>query len=289
MFCNKNYNKTNDKKQDKEFKPFGHIMQEVSRADISLSAKGVYLYIAGFCGNKGECYFSLSTALKELHISQNTFYKYVKELEDAGILEREQRKNKATIYRLIDHKLPKDDNSKNDTSKFEDRKRDIKNNNTKDVYNSIVTVKDEKEEYLTQNKYFTYKQKQAILKITKGDVDKARKIERHIFGAKKTAIKDEYIDFKQVPISAWIRKICRYIKKANDKRKYLFNSLINEFKEFFGKDVQDTNNSYRPKAKKVIVPEWEEAPKKEIEEASEEEKENLLAQLAALRAKTKLA
>lgn len=266
----------NSKKNNNTQDAFGHVMMKIMRdKNISGTAKLIYSYLCAFANSKtGECYPSLSTILEELNISKNTFYRYIKELEDKKIIERKQHKNRPTIYKLLNHEIQK-------VTKF--GHRTIDNNITNDINISIEPSESEK--YLAQNKYFTYRQKKAILKTAKGNIQKAREIERHIFGAKKTAIKNKTIDFKHIPLIAWINKISKYLSKANNKTKYLFNALTNEFKEYFNAEtIVDTNKTYRNKAKKVIRPEWEEVEKKEIEEATEEEKEELLQKLADLRA-----
>lgn len=258
-------------------------IQDITDVKVSAAAKGVYLYIVGKCKDGIECQLILKNILDELRVSENSFYKYVNELESANLIERTLRRNRPTIYKLvIDDDTPDNEDENDSTTKSVDINNNITNDlNTNDLYISI----DPSEKYLTQNKYFTYHQKKAILKIAKGNVKDAREIERHIFGAKKTAIKNKMIDFKKIPLIAWINKISKYMTKANNKAKYLFNALTNEFKEYFNADKTiDTNKTYRQKAKKVIRPEWEKVEKKEIEEATQEEKEELLQKLADLRA-----
>lgn len=65
---------------------------------ISVTAKAVYAALASF----GQtCYPSAETISKGLGINRHTFFKAVKELEDAGKLERERKPFSANIYHLL--------------------------------------------------------------------------------------------------------------------------------------------------------------------------------------------
>lgn len=273
---------------------FGHVKQEVTRNNsLSLEAKGIYCYLASFCGEDGTCFPSLETILKELNIGKNRFYKYIKELEDAGILKRQKRNQKSTIYTLVDHVLsffrkePVPQIEEEQLPQIEAHNNNIINNNNNTIDNSIDYVDEQSDsnKYLNQNKFFSRKQKEELFYLADKDLEKAKELEKTIFATKKIAIKDKQVNFKELPIIDWIRKIKEYAsrKKVVNKSQYLFSALVNEFKEYL---CPSTNNSYKAKSnKKVIVPEWELNPKKEIKEATEEEKAELLAQLAALRAK----
>lgn len=103
----------------------------------------------------------------------------------------------------------------------------------------------------------------SIYYLKNKNVEKAKKLEKIVFVTKKIAIKDKQVNFKELPVIDWIRKIKEYAsrkrKKVVNKSQYLFSVLVNGFKEYL---CSSTNNSYRPKTKKVIVLEWEETPKK---------------------------
>lgn len=276
---------------------FGHVKQEVTRNDsLSLEAKGIYCYLASFCGEDGSCFPSLETILKELNIGKNRFYKYIKELEDAGILKRQKRNQKSTIYTLVDHVLSffrkelVPQNEEEQLLQIEAHNNNTINNNNNTIDHSIdyTDKQSDSSKYLNSNKFFSRKQKEELFYLADKDVEKAKELEKTIFATKKIAIKDKQVNFKELPIIDWIRKIKEYAnrKKVINKSQYLFSALVNEFKEYLCPSV---NNSKPKQNKKVIMPEWELNPKKEIQEASEEEKANLLAQLAALRNKTSLA
>lgn len=286
--------------------PFGHIFQEVTRnSNLSIGAKGLYAYLASFAGNKGNCFPSLSTILKEMSISENTFYKYAKELEDAGVINRQQRKGKTTIYHLVDHVLTPSSKSKKTkkkvslkfkkgmSSKNKDKKENNKINNTIDN-NSIDNNKcteSEEERYLNQNKYFSRNQKQSFLKFCK-NIKNAKMLEKVIFASKKIAT-EKHIDFKSIPLVSWISKIFKYAKNAKNVKQYIFSSLINEFKELLEPETiiiskKPTFNTQKP----VIIPEWEENKGTQStgkEELDEESKKAILARLEQFNAQTKVA
>lgn len=277
---------------------FGHVKQEVTRNNsLSLEAKGIYSYLASFCGEDGSCFPSLETILKELNIGKNRFYKYIKELEDAGILKRQKRNQKSTIYTLVDHVLSffrkelVPQNEEKQLLQIEAHNNNTINNNNNTIDHSIDYVDEQSNsnKYLNSNKFFSRKQKEELFYLAGKNVEKAKELEKTIFATKKIAIKDKQVNFKELPIIEWIKKIKEYAnrKKVINKSQYLFSALVNEFKEYL---CPSENGSYKAKSnKRVIIPEWELNPKKEIQEASEETKAELLAQLAALRNKTNLA
>ena len=281
----------------------GSVEQRVLRnKSISKTARLIYSYLCSFTDPEtGECFPALSTILDELDMSKTTFYRYIKELEDLNLIRRTQRFGQSTVYKFI-HYLQKfkerrqeqEPSTKNTVDQKVaipvDQKVDTEhkqlniNNNTIDNSIDYVDEQTESKKYLNSNKFFSRKQKEELFYLADKDIDKAKKLEKTIFATKKIAIKDKQVNFKELPIVDWIRKIKEYAnrKKVVNKSQYLFSALVNEFKEYLCPSV---NNSYQPKhSKKVIIPEWEETPKKEIKEASEEEKESLLAQLTALRA-----
>lgn len=281
----------------------GSVEQRVMRSNkVSYGAKCLYAYLASFVGDKDECFPSLATILEETGLSKNTFYKYIKELEELNLIQRTQRFGKSTVYKFIDYlknfraKKNKEENTvaQNLGSTVAqnlgtEHKQLNTNNNTIDNSIDYVDEQPDSDKYLNSNKFFSREQKEALFYLAGKNVEKAKELEKTIFATKKIAIKDKQVNFKELPIIDWIKKIKEYAshKKVINKSQYLFSALVNEFKEYL---CPSTNNSYKPKNnKKVIVPEWEETPKKEIQEATEEEKANLLAQLAALRNKTSLA
>ena len=68
------------------------------RKDISIQAKSLMTYLITFAGDKKECYPSMNTISSELGISLETTRKYLKELEDKGLLKKRQERNNQGIF-----------------------------------------------------------------------------------------------------------------------------------------------------------------------------------------------
>lgn len=84
----------------------GVVFQEVTRnSALPPAAKGLYAYLAAFCGNSDKCYPSVDTILQEMGMSKDTFYKHIKLLVEAGVIEKQQRREKdekfgSVVYRV---------------------------------------------------------------------------------------------------------------------------------------------------------------------------------------------
>lgn len=73
---------------------YGVVFQDVTRNNkLTPAAKGLYAYLASFCGDKDECFPSVDLILKEMGFSRETFYKNINALVAAGVVE----KNNLTI------------------------------------------------------------------------------------------------------------------------------------------------------------------------------------------------
>ncbi len=67
---------------------YGLIPRNIMRdKNISLQAKAIFSYLASFAGNKESAYPSVELMMNELNMSSGTFYKYLKELREHGIVE----------------------------------------------------------------------------------------------------------------------------------------------------------------------------------------------------------
>lgn len=60
------------------------------RDKLTLGAKGLYAYLAAFCGEGNECYPSVETICEEINVTKTTMYKYMKELVEHGVVEKKQ-------------------------------------------------------------------------------------------------------------------------------------------------------------------------------------------------------
>lgn len=75
-------------------KGYGQISREVMRSEnISRNAKVIYAYLMSFAGNKMTAFPSFKTVSKELGFkSLDTYYKYLNELKESGLIYVEQQK-----------------------------------------------------------------------------------------------------------------------------------------------------------------------------------------------------
>ena len=84
---------------------YGRVYQDVTRnPNISAAAKGLYAYLSAFCGVSDECYPSVETITQEMNITKDTFYRHIGALVAAGVVTKQQQKEKGkfarTLYRL---------------------------------------------------------------------------------------------------------------------------------------------------------------------------------------------
>ena len=81
---------------------YGIVYQDITRSDkITPAAKGLYAYLASFCGSSDECYPSVNLILKEMGFSRETFYKHVNALVAAGVVEKKQINENGRFGRVV--------------------------------------------------------------------------------------------------------------------------------------------------------------------------------------------
>ncbi|WP_455437619.1 helix-turn-helix domain-containing protein [Hungatella hathewayi] len=66
---------------------FSNIYSE----DLPHRAKTVYMYLKDRCNHNNQCYPAIGTIAKELHLSRRTVERAIVDLQQAGLLEKEQR------------------------------------------------------------------------------------------------------------------------------------------------------------------------------------------------------
>lgn len=77
--------------REQNYKNGGRVYQNVARSPkLTLGAKGLYAYLAAFCGEGNECYPSVETICEEINVTKTTMYKYMKELVEHGVVEKKQ-------------------------------------------------------------------------------------------------------------------------------------------------------------------------------------------------------
>ena len=85
---------------------YGVVFQDVTRNNkLTPAAKGLYAYLASFCGDKDECFPSVDLILKEMGIGKDTFYRHINALVAAGVVEKRQSEGEngkfgRTVYSL---------------------------------------------------------------------------------------------------------------------------------------------------------------------------------------------
>ncbi len=78
---------------DKLYKRFGIVDWEVmSNPAVSVQSKALYAILCIYCGDKRECYPSISTLADILDKSQRQISRNIKELKNKGIIKRVGRK-----------------------------------------------------------------------------------------------------------------------------------------------------------------------------------------------------
>lgn len=136
---------------------YGVVYQDVTRnSNISVAAKGLYAYLASYCGNSSECYPSIDTITKELGITKDTFYKHISVLVAVGIVEKKQEIHNGrfgrTIYKLthevkiLDFSFPKKSASEDSESN-----NNITNNNNINSKNNTTSPKKSAKSYFPDN------------------------------------------------------------------------------------------------------------------------------------------
>ncbi len=104
------------------------VYQDVTRnKNLSAASKGLYAYLASFCGADDECYPSVDMILSEMGMVKDTFYKHINALVAAGVVTKCQNVGKdgrfgKTVYRLTHtveiHDFPNTKKQESDSNGF---------------------------------------------------------------------------------------------------------------------------------------------------------------------------
>ena len=74
---------------EKIYKRFGIVDWEVmSNQSVSAQSKALYAILCIYCGDKRECFPSISTLADILDKSQRQISRNIRELKDAGVIKR---------------------------------------------------------------------------------------------------------------------------------------------------------------------------------------------------------
>ena len=79
--------------------------REIYEYGLHHRAVSVYMYLSNRAGKKNECFPSVKTIAEDLRLSKSTVFRALNDLENAGLIEREERYRtsggrSSTLYRV---------------------------------------------------------------------------------------------------------------------------------------------------------------------------------------------
>ena len=91
----------------------------IDRTDLSFEVKSMYMILARFADNEGKCFPSIEKLAEIIGKDKRTVIRYIKKLEEKGLIEKRRRFNQTNIYYLknVAFNSDKIDNDKNDSDK----------------------------------------------------------------------------------------------------------------------------------------------------------------------------
>ena len=89
----------------------------IDRTDLSFEVKSMYMILARFADAEGKCFPSVEKLAEIIGKDKRTVIRYMKKLEEKGLIEKKRRFNQTNIYYLKNVALNSDkiDNDKNDS------------------------------------------------------------------------------------------------------------------------------------------------------------------------------
>lgn len=158
----------------------------IDRTDLSFEVKSMYMILARFADNEGKCFPSIEKLAEIIGKDKRTVIRYIKKLEEKGLIEKRRRFNQTNIYYLknADSNSDKIDNDKDVTSlgdtgvtynsdKNVNLKRPIEKDpikNTHVVVNKINTIQQEKN--ITQKSESNNEHQTHVLDLAKTEIMK---------------------------------------------------------------------------------------------------------------------
>ena len=244
----------------------------IDRTDLSFEVKSMYMILARFADNEGKCFPSIEKLAEIIGKDKRTVIRYIKKLEEKGLIEKRRRFNQTNIYYLknVAFNSDKIDNDKNDSDKdvtsLDDTgvtynsdknvnlKRPIEKDpikNTHVVVNKINTIQQEKnitQKSETNNEHQTYVLDLAKTEMTKLcknpiTVDTALITHRYkIQSLYKFLGKDKFLEtFEKIKESTYLQE---QSKNAGQFLNWLFSNKKENFLSVF-------NDVYIDKSKAV--------------------------------------
>ena len=149
----------------------------IDRVDLSFEVKAMYMILARFSDKEGKCFPSIDRLSEIIGKDKRTVIRYIKKLEEKGLIEKRRRFNKTNIYYLKNVAFSSDkiDNDKNDSDKdvFSDSDKDVFSDSDKNVNLKKPIEKNPIKK--TQLKKESKKEKIGKLEETIEDFEKMRK------------------------------------------------------------------------------------------------------------------
>ena len=223
---------------------YGLIPRRVMRDEhLSTTAKCIYCYLASFAGNTGRSFPSTSLMAKELNISNDTLFKYLKELKTKNVITVEKEKSldskfTKNIYYLhnkVGEEIPYPKSS--DTTSSDTRNQDTNSNNS----NSNNLNSNNNKEYSSAKAKQEIPYKEIIDYLN----EKTNKKYKHTSSGNKIKIKARWNegytleDFKKVidvKVNQWSKdkKMQQYLRP---------NTLFsNKFDNYLNEEIKENGN-----------------------------------------------
>lgn len=245
----------------------------IDRTDLSFEVKSMYMILARFADNEGKCFPSVEKLAEIIGKDKRTVIRYIKKLEEKGLIEKRRRFNQTNIYYLknADSNSDKIDNDKNDSDKDvtslgdtgvtsnSDKNVNLKRpiekdpiKNTYDVVNKNINTKQQENNTTkkseSNNEHQTYVLDLAKTEMTKLcknpiTVDTALITHRHkIQSLYKFLGKEKFLEtFEKIKESAYLQE---QSKNAGQFFNWLFSSKKENFLSVF-------NDVYIDKSKAI--------------------------------------
>ena len=109
----------------------------IDRTDLDMSEKFMYMILARFSDSSGICFPSYEKLSEITGKDKRTLMRYIKKIEEKGLIEKKKRFNKSNIYYLKNVKFNSD---KNDSDKNDSDKNVTSNSDTSVTSNSDKNV-----------------------------------------------------------------------------------------------------------------------------------------------------
>lgn len=220
--------------QDKMYTDFnfGILPKGVMKdTDLNIQAKALYAYLCAYAGNKGSAFPSVELIKHELNISKDTFYKYIKELENSGYIAKEKERAtggqfKRNIYYLRSTPCPKKPDTALPDTDIQDTNNNSINNNSINNNNNNNSVDWDK----IQTKYFkTYNSMLPTTKVPliQSYIDDGMEEELILYALDLSLkAKAKHFNYTKSILDSWIDKGLMTLNKVKESEKEEGNGKV---------------------------------------------------------------